>query len=78
VLFVGAVLLIIFTFFFGTANLSAQVWMTAMLTFVTFLSLLIVMALDHPFAGDIQVSPAALKRVLAEFGQGSSSQSGVR
>jgi hypothetical protein len=70
VLFVGAVLMIVFTFFFGTVNLRAQVWMTAMLTFVTFLSLLIVMALDHPFAGDIQVTPAALERVLAEFGPG--------
>jgi hypothetical protein len=78
VLLVGAVLMIVFTFFFGTMNLRAQVWMTAMLTIVTFLSLLIVMALDHPFAGDIQVAPEALERVLVDFGQDAAVQSGTR
>lgn len=78
VLFVGAVLLIIFTFFFGTANLRAQVWMTVMLTLVTFLSLYIVMALDHPFAGGIRVTPAALERVLVDFGGGPASSSSSR
>jgi Protein of unknown function (DUF4239) len=73
VLFVGAVLTIVFTFFFGTANLRAQSLMTAMLTLVTSMSLLVVMALDHPFTGDIRVSATALERVVEDFGGGPAS-----
>jgi len=78
VLFVGAVLTVVFTFFFGTANLRAQTWMTAMLTLMLAMSLLIVMLLDHPFAGDVRVTAEALERVLEDFGGGPPSGSGAR
>jgi cation transport ATPase len=78
VLFVGAIQMIVFTFFFGTANLSAQAVMTAMLTLVTSMSLLIVMALDHPYTGDVRVTAAALERVLEDFGGGPPSGPGAR
>jgi hypothetical protein len=78
VLFVGAVLTIVFTFFFGTANLRAQAWMTAMLTLVISMSMLIVMALDHPFAGDVRVTAGALEMVLEDFGGGPASVSVAR
>ncbi len=77
-LFAGAVLTIAFTFFFGTANLRAQAWMAAMLTLMISMSLLIVMLLDHPFAGDVRVTAAALERVLEDFGGGPSSGSGAQ
>jgi Protein of unknown function (DUF4239) len=75
VLFLGAVLTIVFTFFFGTANLGAQILMTSMLAVVTSMTMLIVLALDHPYAGDVRVTPKALEMVLKDFGGGSASNS---
>ena len=52
--------------------------MTAMLTLVISMSLLIVMLLDHPFAGYVRVTVEALERVLEDFGGGPSSGSGAQ
>ena len=51
VLFGGAVVAIVFTFFFGTQNLRAQIVMTALLAIVIFAELLIIVAIDRPFTG---------------------------
>ncbi len=67
VLFGGAVVTIVFTFFFGTKNLRAQTAMTVLLSLLIFSELLIIIAVDYPFTGPIQVEPTALARVLAEF-----------
>lgn len=67
VLFVGAVITIIFTFFFGTSNLRAQVIMTGLLAAVIFSELLTIIAIDWPFTGPVRVEPAALEYVLADF-----------
>jgi hypothetical protein len=69
VLFGGAVLTVAFTFFFGTENVYAQSMMTGILTFLIFSGLLIIVAIDRPFAGSIQVSPEALIAVLEDLGR---------
>lgn len=67
VLFGGAVLTIAFTFFFGAENLRAQTMMTGSLSILIFAGLLTVVAIDHPFAGTVKVTPEALALVLQDF-----------
>jgi len=68
VLFSGAALTIGFTFFFGAENLRAQVIMAAALSVLIFSELLIIIAIDHPFAGTVKVEPDAMKTVVEDFG----------
>jgi Protein of unknown function (DUF4239) len=68
VLFGGAVVTIGFTFLFGTKNLRAQIAMTGGLSLLIFSTLLVIIAIDHPFAGSVSVEPTSLAVVLAEFG----------
>ncbi len=68
VLLVGAFVTIGFTFFFGTANLRAQALMTGGLAFLMFSGLLIVIAIDRPFAGTVKLGPEPLVEVLRDFG----------
>lgn len=67
VLFGGAVVTIVFTFFFGTRNLHAQVMMTGLLAMVIFAELLTVVVIDRPFTGSVKVPPTPLADVLADF-----------
>jgi Na+/melibiose symporter-like transporter len=67
VLFAGAFITVGFTFFFGTKNLRAQTLMTAALAVLIFAGLLIIIAIDHPFAGTVRVDPRPLESVLADF-----------
>ncbi|MGO9547628.1 MAG: DUF4239 domain-containing protein [Rhodomicrobium sp.] len=69
VLFTGAVLTVVFTFFFGTRNLRAQVLMTGILSAITFSALLAMVEIDHPFTGPSIVRSDTLKAVLEEFPQ---------
>jgi len=68
VLTLGAALTIVFTFFFGTKNLWAQVAMTGILSLLVFMGLLVVLSFDHPFTGPVHVGPEAIQTVLEEFG----------
>jgi Protein of unknown function (DUF4239) len=68
VLFGGAVLTIGFTLFFGTENLRVHAMMTGILCFLIFSGLLVIIAMNHPFAGSVQVQPEALSAVLEDFG----------
>ncbi len=68
VLFWGAAVTISFTYFFGTQNLRAQTLMTGLLSMLIFSGLLVIIVIDHPFAGVVKVQPDALAKVLAEFG----------
>jgi hypothetical protein len=72
VLLLGAIVTVGFTFFFGTENLRAQVMMTGGLSSLIFSGLLIIVAIDHPFAGSVKVSSEALYATLKEFDGGSS------
>jgi Protein of unknown function (DUF4239) len=69
VLFGGAVLTVCFTFFFGTENVYTQAVMTGILTVLIFSGLLIIVMIDHPFAGSVSVPPEALRLVLEDFGK---------
>ncbi len=70
VLFGGAFVTIGFTFFFGTVNLRAQSMMTGALSLLIFSGLLIIIAIDHPFAGSVKVGSEALSAVVEDFDQG--------
>ena len=67
VLFGGAIVAIVFTFFFGTRNLQAQVMMTGLLAVMMFSELLIIVAIDRPFTGSVKVEPTPLADVLGDF-----------
>ena len=67
VLFGGAFITIGFTFLFGTQNLRAQVFMTGGLSLLIFAILVVIIAIDHPFAGSVSVDSQPLATVLAEF-----------
>jgi len=67
VLFGGAAVTIVFTFFFGTRNLRAQTMMTGLLALLIFSELLIIVAIDRPFTGSVKVEPTPLADVLADF-----------
>ncbi len=64
VLFGGGLVTVGFTFFFGNRNVAAQSLMTGMLTLLISSALLVVVAIDHPFAGTVHVGPEALVSVL--------------
>jgi Protein of unknown function (DUF4239) len=64
----GAVLTVVFTFFFGTRNLRVQILMTGLLALVVFSELWTVIAIERPFTGTVKVEPTALSNVLADFG----------
>jgi hypothetical protein len=70
VLFTGAFLTVSFTFFFGTANVRAQIVMSGALSILIFLGLLTIIAIDHPFAGSVKVEPQALLTVIRDLGDG--------
>jgi Protein of unknown function (DUF4239) len=69
VLTVGGVLTVAFTFFFGTKNLRAQIMMTGILSIVVFMSLFIIISINHPFTGPVHVDSEPLQAVLLEFGR---------
>jgi hypothetical protein len=69
VLCLGAMITVGFTFFFGTRNLRAQSLMTGALALLVSSSLLVVVAIDHPFSGSVKVGPEALVEVLQDFGR---------
>jgi hypothetical protein len=68
VLFGGALITISFTFFFGTKNVYAQALMTGALSLLIFSALLVIIAIDHPFAGSVRVHSDPLEAVLLDLG----------
>ncbi len=68
VLLTGAALTVGFTFFFGTTNKRAQSMMAGVLSILIYSGLLIIVAIDHPFAGTVKVQPEAIAAVVQEFG----------
>jgi hypothetical protein len=72
VLLGGAIVTVGFTYFFGAENLRAQMLMTGALSLLIFSGLLIIIAIDHPFAGTVHIEPEPLALVLENFGGPSS------
>lgn len=68
VLFVGAVVTVGFTFFFGAPSLRAQGLMTALLAVTIFMGLLVIITINGPFTGGVSVGFEPLREVLTEFG----------
>ncbi len=69
-LIIGAMLTVIFTFFFGLANTVAQVLMTGILAAMIFMSLLMTLSFDHPFTGPVSIGPEPLKDLLKSIAHG--------
>jgi len=67
VLIAGGLLTVGFTYFFGVANLRAQLLMVAALASIIGLVLFLILVLDLPFTGDVGVGAAPMERVLHEF-----------
>jgi Protein of unknown function (DUF4239) len=66
VLFMGALLTVGFTLFFGSENLLAQVSMTGVLSVLVTMGLVVIISIDHPFTGPVYIHPEALALVLAD------------
>jgi hypothetical protein len=69
-LFFGACVTIGFTFFFGSENLRAQMLMTGALAVLIFSGLLVIIAIDRPFAGTVRVAPDPLIEVREDLAGG--------
>jgi Protein of unknown function (DUF4239) len=64
---VGSIVTIVFTYFFGVPNFRVQAVMTALVTIVVTLNLVVVALFDTPFSGDVKVSPRAFQAELKLF-----------
>ena len=60
----GGVVTIAFTYFFTIANLRAQLLMVAALTAEITFILLVVLSLDNPYRGDLQVTAAPIREQI--------------
>ncbi|MGB8888410.1 MAG: DUF4239 domain-containing protein [Candidatus Korobacteraceae bacterium] len=60
-LFIGGVMLIVFTWFFGHESVWSQAAMTAALAGVLAFSLFLIDSFDSPYSGVVQVTPAPLQ-----------------
>jgi Protein of unknown function (DUF4239) len=67
VLFMGALLTVGFTLFFGSENLLAQASMTGILSVLVTMGLVVIISIDHPFTGPVYIHPDALQLVLADY-----------
>jgi Protein of unknown function (DUF4239) len=67
VLFMGALLTVGFTLFFGSENLLAQVSMTGVLSVLVTMGLVVIISIDHPFTGPVYIHPDALALVLSDY-----------
>src|SRR5262245_43314419 len=63
----GGIITVLFTFIIGTRHAWVQALASTALTALIVLSLLLVSALQHPFAGDVRVKPEAFESVLKSF-----------
>lgn len=64
VLVIGGVLTVGSSFFFGMENVRAHVVLTAALAGEFALLLVLILALDHPYRGELRVGPEAFEQVL--------------
>jgi hypothetical protein len=68
-LFMGSLLTVGFTLFFGSENLLAQVSMTGVPSVLVTMGLVVIISIDHPFTGPVFIHPDPLASVLTEFGE---------
>ena len=63
VIIIGAVTSIGFSLFFGTRSLVVQASMTSLFALTNIIVILMIMALDHPFTGDVKISSEAYEQI---------------
>ncbi|MEI6185985.1 MAG: hypothetical protein WCP43_02145 [Dehalococcoidia bacterium] len=64
VLLLGGIITVVFTLFFGSQNLFAQLTMTTMLAVLIVLILFTILIMDFPYSGDLSISVAPFQQVL--------------
>jgi len=69
VLLLGGIITVVFTFFFGSENLYAQLTMTTLLAVLIVLIIFTILIMDFPYSGDLSVSAAPLQQVLEFYKQ---------
>jgi hypothetical protein len=67
VLLLGGIITVVFTLFFGSENLYAQLTMTTMLAVLIVLILFTILIMDFPYSGDLSISVAPFQQVLTLF-----------
>jgi hypothetical protein len=67
VLLFGGILTIAFTFFFGAQNVMIQSQMTGILAALIFSAILVIISIDRPFTGAVEVSQESIRLVLEDF-----------
>src|SRR5271167_2223018 len=66
-LFMGALLTVGFTLFFGSENPVAQISMTGVLSILVTTGLIVILSIDHPFTGPVYIHPDSLDAMIAEM-----------
>jgi len=64
VIIIGALTSVGFSLFFGTRSFAIQAAMTGLFAMTNAIVILMILALDHPFTGDIKISTDAYEQVL--------------
>lgn len=64
VIIIGALTSIGFSLFFGTRSFAIQATMTTLFAMTNIIVILMILALDHPFTGDIKISTEAYEQVI--------------
>jgi hypothetical protein len=67
VLIAGGGITIMFTYFFGVANLRAQFLMVAALTGEIAFILLLIVSLDNPYKGELRVTPSPIQEQISHI-----------
>jgi hypothetical protein len=67
VLIVGGLITLGYPAFFGSTNLVAQILMTAALAELVALALLLGLAFDYPFTGEVSISPIPFEHALRQM-----------
>ncbi|MEO8211175.1 MAG: hypothetical protein ABI840_11505 [bacterium] len=64
VILIGAMTSVGFSLFFGTRSLLVQSTMTSLFAMTNAIVILMILALDHPFTGDIKITSDAFQQIL--------------
>ena len=67
VLLLGGLITVVFTFFFGSQNLFAQLTMTTMLAVLIVLIIFTILLMDFPYSGDLSIPSTPFQLVLEHF-----------
>jgi len=64
VLLLGGIITVVFTFFFGSQNLYAQLTMTTLLAVLIVLIIFTILIMDFPYSGDLSIPVTPFQQVL--------------